>query len=183
MAEEEKAFKSVDETSCEGLGALKTALKAEQEGMRSYLEYARRTKDPTGKNMFIALAQDEEDHARIIQEQISRLEGGLGWCAYKERESELKKLLPGLKQVEARKRSTDGMNELDALRVALEQEKAAIELYTGQAETLKDEQAREMYRKLVAMEEPHYDFIQAQIDHIEGTGFWFGIPEFSLEEQ
>lgn len=172
-----------DDTSCEGLDALKTALEAEKEGARSYREYAQKTTDPTGRKMFEALARDEEDHAAILQEQASRLGDGLSWCAYTQKESELQVLRPTLAPVEARKRSTEGMNDLDALRIALAQEKAAIELYQQQAQTLQDKQARDMYRKLTAMEETHYDFLQAQLDHIEGTGFWFGIPEFSLEEQ
>jgi rubrerythrin len=172
-----------EDTSCEGLGALRKALEAEQEGTRLYLEYGGKTNDPTGKKMFAALAADEEDHAKILSEQIERLEKGLAWCAYSPEESALEKLRPNLKTVEARKRSTEGMNDLDALRMALAQEQAAIELYRRESETLEDEQAKEMYRRLAAMEESHYDLIQAQIDYIEGTGYWFGIPEFSLEEQ
>ena len=178
----EEDFESVRDTTCEGLDALRTALKAEQEGVRTYLEYADKTGDPTGKKMFLILAEDEKDHAEILERQISRLERGQVWCDYEEHESLLLKLLPNLAPVEARKRSTDGANELDALRVALAQEQAAIELYRREAESLGDEKAQVMYRKLVAMEEAHYDIIQAQIDHVEGTGFWFGIPEFSLEK-
>lgn len=174
-------FKPVDETSCKGLDALRQALEAEKKGMRAYMEYARRTSDPTGKNMFIALAQDEEDHARILQEQAASLEKGLDWCGYTEKASEVKSLMPNLQPVEARKRSTSGMDQLDALRIALAQEKEAIDLYRQQSENLEDEKAKEMYLRLLAMEESHYDIIQAQIDYIEGTGFWFGIPEFNLE--
>ncbi len=181
MNDEEISFG--DDTSCEGLGALRKALEAEQEGRRLYLEYAEKTKDPTGRKMFAVLAADEEDHANIILQQIENLEKGLEWCAYSPEESELQKLRPSLKAVEARKRSTKGMNDLDALRVALAQEQAAIELYKQEAEALGDEQAKDMYRRLAAMEETHYDIIQAQIDYIEGTGYWFGIPEFNLEEQ
>jgi rubrerythrin len=171
------------DTSCEGLDALRKALKAEQEGRRLYLEYGEKTGDSTGKKMFSALATDEEDHANILSQQIEHLEKGLAWCSYSPGQSELEKLRPNLKTVEARKRSTEGMNDLDALRVALAQEQAAIELYRQEAESLVDKQAKEMYRRLAAMEESHYDIIQAQIDHIEGTGYWFGIPEFNLEEQ
>jgi len=183
MTEKESDFRPVEETSCEGLQALRQALDAEKEGMRAYMRLARKTSDTTGKNMFIALAQDEENHARVLQEQERQLENGLEWCGYEEKPSEILKLMPNLKPVEARKHSTSGMDQLDALRVALAQEQTAIELYRRQAETLSDGNAREMYRRLREMEESHYDLIQAQIDYIEGTGFWFGIPEFSLEEQ
>lgn len=183
MTLQDDSFKSPEDTTCEGLAALKDALRTEKEGIRSYLDMAGITSDPTGKNMFAALARDEEDHAQILQEQITRLEEGLDWCTYDQRESEIQKLIPNLQAVEARKRSTEGMNELDALRVALDQEKTAIELYNREAQNLKDEKAREMYRRLAAMEEAHYDILQAQIDYIEGTGYWFGVPEFSLEKQ
>jgi len=172
-----------DSTSCEGLSALRQALEAEHEGKRLYTEYGRKTKDPTGRKMFEALARDEEEHAAILSRQIEHLQKGLSWCSYVPEESELQKLRPNLKTLEARKRSTEGMGDLDALRVALAQEQAAIELYAREAEALEDKQARDMYRKLAVMEEAHYDIIQAQIDYIDGTGYWFGIPEFNLEEQ
>ena len=183
MAAHEENIDFGDDTSCEGLNALKTALESEKEGADSYREYARKTTEPTGRKMFEVLARDEEDHAAILQEQVSRLGKGLSWCTYVPRESELQMLRPNLAQVEARKHSTEGMNDLDALRIAIAQEKTSIELYRLQAQALQDEQARDMYRNLAATEETHYDFLQAQLDYIEGTGFWFGIPEFSLEEQ
>jgi hypothetical protein len=33
------------------------------------------------------------------------------------------------------------------------------------------------------MEQAHAALIQAEIDNITATGFWFGLPEFTLEGQ
>jgi hypothetical protein len=33
------------------------------------------------------------------------------------------------------------------------------------------------------MEAAHYALIQAEIDSIQQTGFWFGLPEFTLESE
>jgi hypothetical protein len=32
------------------------------------------------------------------------------------------------------------------------------------------------------MEEEHFALIQTQIDYIEGTGYWLGIREFTLDD-
>ncbi len=46
-----------------------------------------------------------------------------------------------------------------------------------------DAGARKTFRKLMEMEEAHYEIIQAELDSITKTGFWFQIPEFNLEEE
>ncbi|MDZ7378537.1 MAG: rubrerythrin, partial [candidate division KSB1 bacterium] len=45
--------------------SLQTALAIEDQGLETYLKFARQTKDLTGKNMFIRLAMDEHEHRRI----------------------------------------------------------------------------------------------------------------------
>lgn len=39
-----------------------------------------------------------------------------------------------------------------------------------------------MFSYLLKMEEEHFALIQAQIDYIEGTGYWLGIREFTLDD-
>ena len=44
-----------------------------------------------------------------------------------------------------------------------------------------DENFQVLFKRLYEMEQNHYDFTFAQLDYIKGTGFWFDIPEFSME--
>jgi hypothetical protein len=40
-----------------------------------------------------------------------------------------------------------------------------------------------MFGRLAEMEEAHQALLQAELDSIHGDGFWFGLPEFTLESQ
>jgi rubrerythrin len=70
---------------------------------------------------------------------------------------------------------------LSALQVALNLEKRAIDFYGEQEKKSKDEIAQKMWKRLREIEESHYQLIQAEIDTLTKTGFWFDFREFSLE--
>jgi len=76
-----------------------------------------------------------------------------------------------------------GIDQVQALQAALDQERHSIELYRSQLATATDPSARKTFRNLMEMEEAHFDIIQAELDNITETGFWFQVPEFNLEEE
>ena len=55
------------------LTILRTAIDVEDNGLETYLKYARQTKDETGKNIFIQLALDEHNHRQILGKQFDQL--------------------------------------------------------------------------------------------------------------
>ena len=57
----------------EAIKALKTAIEVEDNGLVTFLKFARRTKDITGKNMFIRLAMDELEHRQILEKQLNKI--------------------------------------------------------------------------------------------------------------
>ena len=154
----------------------------EKTGLKNYLDYGFRTKDCTGKNMFLKLARDEFDHMTILEKELNSLLTSRCWIKEEVPESIIEKVAPKLRDIE-KKKSEDGLKELDALKTALDGEKKSIEFYKSEQGKLKDTNAANIFNRLIEMEESHYDLIQAEIDHIEKTGFWFGIAEFSLEAE
>jgi rubrerythrin len=56
-----------------------------------------------------------------------------------------------------------------------------MEFYETHYQIVDDESLKELLKKLYETEKAHYELIMAQIDYIKGTGFWFDIPEFSME--
>jgi rubrerythrin len=168
------------EVTPEVVKALETAIAAERQGMAQYLEFARKTADPTGKNMFIVLARDEMEHMSAFLDQLNAATTTGMLLEVKLQESEIERLRPKLRQFPTEK-SSKGTNELGALRTALDQEKDAIGFYTEQERKTQDPHAKKMYRELIDVENSHYDLLQAQIDYITKTGYWFDIPEFRLE--
>jgi len=160
---------------------LNLAKEIEKEGILSYLDIARRTKDISGKNMFITLAQEEVSHYLALEKEVIKfLEEG-----HSEHieipVSEIEKVAPEITKREKRKKGKSELNELDALEIALEQEKKSMEFYKSKMEEMEDENLKALFKRLYEMEQNHYDLIFAQLDYIKGTGFWFDIPEFSME--
>ncbi|MFB0509671.1 MAG: ferritin family protein [bacterium] len=161
--------------------ALATALEAEKTGLINYLNFAYQIKDETGKNMFLRLAMDEFDHMRLLEQQEYSIQKEKCFLAVTIEPSAIEKLVPKLQDKDLRIRGKQGIDQLSALKTALELEDQAIKFYRAQAQTGTDLNAKAMFERLVEMEQAHYELLQAEIDAIEKTGFWFNLREFSLE--
>ena len=166
----------------EAINILRTGIKLEKNGLQSYLEFAFNTKDVTGKNMFIKLSRDELTHMDTLEKQLDNLACGKVWKCEEIPHSIIEKLTPQLRKSDKQK-SDKGADELGALKTALTLEKESIDFYNSAKTKISNSDAIKMFDRIIEMEESHYDLIQAEIDHIESTGFWFGIPEFSLESE
>jgi rubrerythrin len=161
--------------------ALKIAVEMEKESLSRYLQFARKTKDMSGKNMFIRLATDELTHMDMLNRALENLMEQKGWIMLDIDRSEVEKVVPQLRKQDVRIRTTEGLDELSALETALELEERGIKYYKEQGEKVESEEAKNLYKRLEEMEMSHYDLIMSELDYIKNTGFWFGVREFSLE--
>ncbi|MGQ9818171.1 MAG: ferritin family protein [bacterium] len=159
---------------------LKTGINIEKNGIRTYLDYAFKTKDTTGKNMFIRLSEDELDHMEVLEKQLDSIMCNQTWICQDIPESIIEKIVPKIRELD-RSKTEQGLDELAALKTALDLEKKSIEFYRDSKTKISNPDALKIFDRLIEMEESHYDLIQAEIDNIEKTGFWFGISEFTME--
>lgn len=164
------------------LKAFKMGMETELHGLDAYLKFAKKTKDETGKNMFIQLAIDEMDHYRILEKAYTETEVDGDLSKITVSESIIQRISPKLEDRDARIKGESGVDQVNALTTALAQERRSMELYRQQLGKPISPQAREIFQRLMEMEEAHYDLIQAELDSINETGFWFQIPEFDLED-
>ena len=147
---------------------LERALCLELDGEAFYREAAGKTTDPSGKRMFLDLAEQEADHQRIIQRQISsvafagrfadeRLEAPA--CDYRE------SLFPqGLARAQA---LGPRANELEAIWYALGKENESYDLYRQGALSAQDDQARILYEYLMAAERTHFEILMSNYEEIQ----------------
>uniref|UniRef100_A0A7V1EH54 Rubrerythrin n=1 Tax=candidate division WOR-3 bacterium TaxID=2052148 RepID=A0A7V1EH54_UNCW3 len=159
---------------------LKTGISIEKNGLSTYLNFAYKTKEPTGKNMFIKLAQDELQHMEVLEKMLDGIMCNRTWVCETIPESFIEKIAPRIRAIDKMK-SEEGQDELSALKTALDLEKRSIEFYNENKRFVNNPEAIKIFDRIIEMEESHYDLIQAEIDHIEQTGFWFGIREFTME--
>ena len=161
--------------------ALKTAIEIEDNGLLNFLKFARQTKDTTGKNMFIRLAMDEHEHRRIIEKQLTNLMEGKPLLKIEIPKSEIEQVAPTIREKQQRTRGESGLLEIDALNTALDLERKAAKFFRDHAKLVSDPEAKALFIRLAEWEDAHFDIIQAELDSIQGTGFWFGIPEFQMD--
>lgn len=165
-------------TESETARALAIALEAEKQSLRTYLKLAWDTRDNSGKQMFIRLATDEFEHMLLLET----------WQADQRppdavEPSVVEHLVPRLSDKALQIRGTNGQHQLDALNTALELERSARAFYEEQTRRAQPGPARDAFKRLAEMESAHYALIQAEIDNIRLDGFWFGLPEFTLESE
>ncbi len=161
--------------------ALKTAIEIEDNGLLNFLKFARQTKDVTGKNMFIRLAMDEHEHRLIIEKQLNNLLVGKPLIKIEIPKSEIEEIAPKIREKQQRTRGESGLLEIDALNTALDLERKAAKFFRDQEKLVSDPEAKALFIRLAEWEDAHFDLIQAELDSIQGTGFWFGIPEFQMD--
>jgi rubrerythrin len=157
------------------------AVVAEEQSLKKYLEFALGTKDESGKDMFVSLALDEFMHRHLLEQQAEELKGTGNCSGVEIHPTLIEKLLPSISDKSLLIKGREGQSELDALLTALSLETQARDFYIQEAETAGLEPVRELLRRLAQMEQAHADLIQAEIDYIQKTGFWFKFQEFTLE--
>lgn len=160
---------------------LTQAMEAEIIGFTSYLEFARRTEDITGKNMFITLAREEVDHFEILRRQFRDAFAGKPIEPIEVSHTEIAELLPKLDPVGERTAGAEGVNQLHALKTAIYQERTSIEFYSKWSGEASDATVRETFKNLARMEEGHFELLRSQLDYINNTGHWFGIRQWTME--
>lgn len=162
--------------------ALKTAYEAEKEGMRSYLHFAKQTNVAGGKDMFIQLALDEVDHMELIQNFMESMLKGETFTTAEVPAGRLSKIAPDLQDASLQKIEASSVSDEQALKVAMEQELKAKEFYLDEAGKAESPVVKELFEKLAAVEQKHYDILQAELSFMQKDGFWFDAMEFSLEK-
>ncbi|KYK34447.1 MAG: ferritin family protein [Theionarchaea archaeon] len=141
---------------------LATALELERKGFTFYSEAAKKTENETGKKMFSQLAKEEEEHIGKIKKMFSNL--------YPQNNH---KEIP-LFNAEISEYS----GEIDAIRIGIDMEKKSIEFYKNRAKG----NLKSLFNELIEFEKEHLELLQAELDYVQKTGFWFDYFESSLED-
>ncbi len=160
--------------------ALKMAYEAEKDGLKTYLNYAKKTDVIAGKNMFIQLALDEVDHMELIEKYMDELLEGKEFKIVEVPEGRLAAIKPGSK-ADFKKGEKATLGDEDALRIALEHEKKAGNMYRELSAKEEDATVKAFFDKMADVEDKHLEIIQAELDFMRSEGFWFDTMEFSVE--
>lgn len=164
------------------LNVIKESITLEINGRSFYEHAAEITHNDLGKKMFKKLAEDETSHIKAFGGMFTAALGSDEWKKYVDQQEKNKStVLEELKARIQKQEKQERTGEMEALRIGMELERKSIDHYKKSAQQTDDPEAQEMFNKLVDVEEFHYDMLQAQYDHLTGSGFWFDIAEFRMD--
>lgn len=157
------------------------AIGNEKGACKRYLKFAKNTKDEKGRVVLLNLAMDEMGHLEKLEKQLYAMMEGKPWVLPVTDEEDPAVVETGEADVDLLNLDIEALDDIKALEVALEYEILANKYYLTHAGKTDNEELKKLFLSLAAEEEIHKNIIQAEIDSISDSGFWFGHQEFSVE--
>jgi len=152
----------------EDIKAVRVAMEAEKGAYQAYSKAAKMTKNPRGKDMFQQLSEFEMNHYQRLKGLLKSLEEKGEWILYEGTSLKNKKIPLKTEKPKGQEQLTD----LDALKIAIREEKKARAYYRSMAELAKDPRGKDMYKRLAGEEELHEKLLNDQYYSLHNTGIW-----------
>jgi len=172
------------ELTGEIVGIIKESIRLELDGQSFFEHVADATHNELGKKMFTKLANDEAKHLKVFSDIFTDLVGEdwkkhVGDMKTRTKAPMIEKLQ---KKVESAGKESRA-SELEAISIAMDLERNAIEFFCGAANKTTDAKAREVFNRIADEERLHFDLLQAQYDHLTNSGYWFDVAEFRMDSK
>jgi rubrerythrin len=159
----------------------KSALTYEQKIRDLYLSAVETIDDPRGKDLFKALAADEQSHVDFLEYSLDRLASA--------RQIDRNKPAPVLSSAvdddisRMKKKIPEQMlGDLKrVLNAALVLEVETSEFYKKACDNSTGE-VKEILKKFYEIEQGHVELVQIQLDYASGNGYWFNFMESDMED-
>jgi rubrerythrin len=162
--------------------AITTSMEFEDKVSKLYREAMEKSSDLAGKRIFGVLAEEELKHLNYLERRLDELRE-TGAITAEELDTALpseQMIREGIGMLETRMTSKDKSSELQMLGKALVVERDTTEFYKKMARELSDE-GQKIFARFVEIEEGHLAIVQAEMDYLNRTGYWFDIKEFDME--
>ena len=154
------------------LKGLKTAMEAELTGHAFYKNAASSTADPTGKDTFSRMAEEEMGHFNFLRQQYHALmEKGDYDLSKKLLSKTYRHADSPIFSDEIKKRIKDAHFEVSALTIGMKLELDAMNFYRSCARKAGKEGVKQFYEELAAWEEDHYLAFESQLEMLKEEYF------------
>ena len=155
--------------------AIKKAIQMEKDGRAFYLKAAAQTSSSMGREIFDSLANDELLHLDTFQKIFEKTVGKDEWKQLvntSKKYVDLKVFPKDLKATEGANPDTD---ELDALNLAMEAEKEAIDFYGTILQETDDPVVKDILNEIIQQERNHYMLLNEEFTYLGSSGHWYDV--------
>lgn len=162
--------------------AIQMAITYETKIRDLYRDAAASTGDPTGRRVFTLLAAEEQGHLDYLRHKLEEWDRtGIvridDVTSIVPPASAIREAMATLTRTMSKEDRTD---EKRMLSKALAVEIETSRFYERMVEEMTDE-TRPMFARFLQIENGHIEIVQAELDYISRTGYWFDIKEFDME--
>ena len=163
--------------------AIQTALKYEKMVRDTYRDSVDKIADPAGQRVFKTMAEEEQGHVDYLEAKLAEWRD-----TGKVTPESLATMVPSKERIDAGvkelkkplEQAGDRAAELELLKKALAVEVETSNFYQKMVDELPDGE-RDLFTRFLEIEVGHQTIVQAEIDNVQGLGFWFDFQEFNLE--
>jgi rubrerythrin len=162
--------------------AIKMAISYEEKIRDLYAAALENIRDQAGRNLLQALKDDEQHHVDYLKSRLN-LWQQTGELIIEELRSTIPSPESISREVNKLKDTMpkeDRGDEKQILSRALQVEVETSKFYQEMVDTLADE-GRQLFKPFLAIEKGHIAIVQAELDYLSHTGYWFDFQEFDLE--
>ena len=162
--------------------ALVKALEYETLVRDVYRNAVETAKDPIGNKVFKILAEEEQGHIDYLEGKLVKLRttGDLEAGGLKTVLPSKQAISRGVKKLEKKLKSQNLATEEELLRKALAVEEETSAFYRDMVNKL-PRAGQVFFSPFLAIEDGHVAIVQAELDSLTQSGFWFDFQEFDLE--
>jgi rubrerythrin len=162
--------------------AIATAIQYEKKVVQVYEEAARTSQDDIGKKIFAAFVKEEEEHVVYLVDRLNE------WKATgRVTPASLRTVIPSRERIDAGIEKLKGRvarkapeAETRLLKRALDIEIETSAFYGRVVQELPAEH-RPLFERFVEIEHGHQSIVQAEMNAVAGNGYWFDVPEITME--
>jgi rubrerythrin len=160
--------------------AIKTAIQMEKDGYSFYKKAAAQTSSDMGRIIFETLAGDEQMHLDVFQKMFEEKIGKSEWEELVNSSKKYANIQIFPKDLKEAGEVNPDTNEIDALRMAMDSEREAIDYYSKIRDSHEDEEIREIIDEIIDQEKNHYNLLEGEFNHINSTGYWFDVDYLGI---
>jgi rubrerythrin len=162
--------------------AIKTAIQYEKRVVQVYEEAVRASEDETGKKIFSVLAKEERQHVDYLESRLTewKATGRVTAAALGTVVPSRERIDEGVRTLQSRVARKAPEAEMRLLKRALDVEVETSAFYGRVVKELPPD-GRAMFERFVEIEQGHQAIVQAEMNTVAGNGYWFDMPEISME--
>ncbi len=163
--------------------AIRTAIDYETRIRDIYRDAAEKVSDPAGKRIFQMLGDDEQHHVEYLLDRLNcwKKEGKLSVERLKSTIPSMVTITREIEKIKTRMSQEDRRDQKRMLSKALKVEVETSNFFRKMVDEMPHE-AQQMFARFLEIEDNHIAAVQAELDYLTKTGYWFDFKEFDMED-